>query len=294
MQGFAEFFITEDFDTVSDFLLNPEHRNKTWDQLMKEFEASGGEYAGGGRHASVFSHPRWPYVLKMFHDVNYLRFARFAYKTSHSAFPKLFGPPQKVVPFYKRTPEEATTYIARIELLQPVDAQLAKIIIDWYPEGLSYVDAVKRGVGDAEVEQVIRPSFKERRNGAQPQTVKVKRYQDLFDVFKRNPKIKTLYEGLALVCQGVKECALDMHPENIMKRNNGDLVLIDPVWEGSNPYSDYQAMLDSETDRWGDYEPPEPTLVGGKMPTKKRPWRKAKKAASAARRAQEDHDEVPF
>lgn len=294
MQGFREFYLTEEFDSISAFLLNPENRNKTWQQLMSEFEAEGGEYIGGGKFGTVFDHPKWPYVLKMFDDPHYLRFVRFAYRNPHRAFPKFYGPPQKIVPYYKRTPERATTYIVRVERLQPVSNQtMLQEIVKFYDRGVAYIMAKKQGVADTEDERMVLPSFKERRQGIAPSYIRVKRYQDQIDFIKKYPQSESLFEAIYIVQMNLKETAMDIHTGNIMQRSNNDLVLIDPVWEGSNPYADYQAMLDAETDRWGggEYEP-EPTLVGGKLPTKKRIWRKNKKAAAAARR--QIVDDVPF
>jgi hypothetical protein len=90
--GFCQ--LKEDFNNVLDFLLNPEHRNKTWKELMGEFTASGGKLIGTGKHGEVFSHPRWNYVVKMFNDPFYLRFVRFTYRYPHKSFPKFFGAAQ--------------------------------------------------------------------------------------------------------------------------------------------------------------------------------------------------------
>ena len=100
MGSFKNFLLNEEFDKVSDFLLNPEHRNKTFNELLSEFQKSGGKYIGSGKYGQVFDHPNWQYVIKVFpDDPQYLSFARFAYKNPHPSFPKFWGPPQRIVPF---------------------------------------------------------------------------------------------------------------------------------------------------------------------------------------------------
>jgi hypothetical protein len=81
-----------------------------------------------------------------------------------------------------------------------------------------------------------------------------------------------------------------------MQRSNGDIVITDPLWAGSNPYADHQAMMDLETDRWGDEEPPEPTLMGGELPKKKRKIKLPSIADElrATYGSVPDFDEVPF
>jgi len=98
--NFKDWLLHESFDSISEFLLNPDHKEKDWDELMDEFKSSGGKLIGVGKKGQVFSHPRWPYVLKMYNDEFYTSFVRFAFKNPHSAFPKFFGPPKKVTPFY--------------------------------------------------------------------------------------------------------------------------------------------------------------------------------------------------
>jgi S-methylmethionine-dependent homocysteine/selenocysteine methylase len=47
MISFSEFYlIKEAFDTVTEFMLNPENSDKDYDELIAEFEASGGEVIG--------------------------------------------------------------------------------------------------------------------------------------------------------------------------------------------------------------------------------------------------------
>lgn len=286
MISFKEFILREDFDSVSDFLLNPEHRNKTFSELMHEFEKSGGKHIGSGKYGQVFEHPNWNYVIKVFpNDPEYLSFARFAYKNPHPSFPKLWGPPQRIVPFYKRTTSNAVEYIARIEKLYPLqDKELLTYIVKNWQDAISYFHAVKTGDVNKEDERTIYPTARERRQGIEPKTITVKLFQPIEDAFQKYPKLKNLYEAIYLVATNIK-ASLDIHANNIMQRQNGDLVLIDPVWAGSNPYLDYKKMMDMEIGYF--QEPEEPTLVGGMLPKRKR-----KKKVKQNRILR--HDDVPF
>ena len=221
-------FLLEGFDTVSDFLLNPAHRTKTFDELMKEFAASGGREVDRGTKGVVYEHPSWPYVIKTFsRDDCYLHFARFAYKNPHKSFPKLFGPPQQIVPFYTRYKEESKIYIARIEKLEPTDPKIAFTVFNLLDSHSSETEAILR----------------------------------------HNPQFASLVVGYYLILNSKPNCAFDWNHNNLMKRKNGDLVWADPLWEGSNPYIDARRAFDSEIDRYGyEEEPPPPDVMGGKLP----------------------------
>src|SRR5687768_5321972 len=87
-----------------DFLVNPKNKDKTMQEVLDEFEASGGESLGSGSFGDVFAHPNWNYVIKIFTDDDcYLRFIRYISKNPNKIFPRVVGSVQRVVPFYKRS-----------------------------------------------------------------------------------------------------------------------------------------------------------------------------------------------
>ena len=269
---FKEWLLSEaSFDTVSDFLLNPEHRSKTWNQLIDEFKSSGGEEIGVGKYGTVFSHPNWPYVLKVYEDEYYTRFARFAYKNPHPAFPKFLTPPQRIIPFYRRYASQATKYIVRMEKLLPIPKELFKKFDRWIEIGMKYAEAKHKGTEDYEIEDTVYPPFKERKQGKTPYLAKVKYFQDVIDFIKENPKTYNIFEGLYLLKKEnlieKRNGRLDIHENNFMQRANGDIVIVDPLWGGSisNPYEDYKKSITF------DYEPDDspPNLIGGQLPVKK-------------------------
>ena len=287
MLNFQNWLIKESFDTVSDFLLNPEHRNKNWSELMKEFEDSGGEVIGVGKYGKVFSHPSWSYVLKMYQDEFYTRFVRFAYRNQHSSFPKFYGPPQRIIPFYRRYASNSIAYVVRMEKLYELPKETYKTIDDWLYRGISYIEAIKRGTANTEVEDWHYPNSKERREGKKPELKKSFSYQDIMDILKQYPKLFNVFEGLHMIIEAKLIGSLDMHRDNFMQRANGDIVIVDPLWGGTTPYADHKRMMDMETDNIPyDYEE-EPNIIGGKLP--KKPRKKQVKPIS-----QNIKDDTPF
>lgn len=267
--NFKEWLLKEDFNNVLDFLLNPKYRDKSWQELMRDFQASGGQFLGSGQFGSVFSHPKWNYVVKLFNDPYYLRFVRLAVKIPHPSFPKFFGTAQKIVPFYKRGLKDATQYIVRMEKLQPVadHAMLDEIVMNCQGT-ISYFWAKEQGKENEEYERKVYASRSERKQGLDDRIVKEKVYKKTLDLFAKYPKAEKLCEGLYLINKNIKEAALDIKDSNIMQRQNGDLVWSDPLWGGSNPYDDERMAIDRERDSGEYYEPED--LMGGELPKRKK------------------------
>jgi hypothetical protein len=239
-------WINESFDTISNFLLNPENRYKTWNELIEEFKASGGEILGHGSHATTYSHPSWKYVLKIYsNDPIYTKFVRFAYKHKDSVFPKFYGLPQKIIPEYTRTKSHSILNIVRMEKLYEVDKNLSKSLLDNIYQAVNYLtyppteEDIYTARNLAPIKELI-----------------------------KNPRILEFYEGCKKVLE-FKDGALDMATNNIMRRSNGKLVFADPFWEGSNPYADADRARAMETDSWSDYEPK--LYPGGRIPKEKKP-----------------------
>jgi len=210
MISFAKhYLIKEAFDTVTEFLLNPEHSDKEYDELVAEFEASGGEVLGSGSFGIVYSHPSWPYVLKVFSwDDPYLKFARYAYDNPHPSFPKFYGKPQRVTPNYTRYKDEAKQYLARIERLEPTSENVLNKI---------------------NVELML--YFHLRDN---PELIKNRvDFMKLSSRVKALPKeIYNLLDGLYLIRRDLPTLNPDLHEDNVMMRDDGRYVWIDPVWTG--------------------------------------------------------------
>jgi hypothetical protein len=274
--NFKQWILNEAFDTISDFLLNPDNRYKNWNQIIEEFKASGGEVLGVGSHAEVYSHPSWKYVVKVYaNDPIYTKFVRFAYNHSDSVFPKFFGLPQKIVPEYTRPKSMATLNLVRMERLQPIDKKLAEQILNNLYSAVNYLNNPTTPA---------RIGFKF--THTQEEDYYATRNLMPIRQLLQNPRIKEFYEGCRNLIK-FQGGALDMASNNIMQRQNGELVFADPFWEGSNPYADAARVRDMETDSYSDYEPV--MYPGGKLPTKPK-----KKKVKMSNQINPNYDNTPF
>jgi hypothetical protein len=286
-------WLNEGFDSIPDFLLNPEHRYKTWDQLIEEFEESGGKILGHGSYGTVFSHPKWPYVLKMYNDMYYTRFVRFAYNNPHVSFPKIYNLPQKVVPFWKRFQSSATVYLVRMEKLEELPIEIGRLLVKSIDYGISYIRDKKTNSHEREYEEKEYLTISQRKAGRIPGVIKVKHHQYIIDILKDHPNFLPVYEGAFIIESKNFQAASDLlNPNNYMRRENGEIVITDPLWEGSNPYSDHKRMMDMETGAYDTYDDYEPDLIGGELPKKKR--KKKIKPFKQNNFKSNDNDDVPF
>jgi hypothetical protein len=241
MLNFKEWLYLETLGSVKDFLTDPQNKDKTFNELIEDFQKSGGKVLNG-KYGFVFVYPTWDYVVKLFSDdACYLTFARFAYSHPHPSFPKLYGPPQKIVPFYKREYPKYYTYISRIEKLHPISTELAKSIYKYHYYGA--LDASSMNPDNFYVNECLK-------------------------FIEKNPNVKVLYEGLKILLAQDIKCQFDESPSNIMQRANGDLVWSDPLWYGETPYTQANALSDLN---FGDYDYDEPKYIqGGEIFRKKR------------------------
>lgn len=250
----------ESFDTVSQFLTNPEYRNKSFDQMIEDFQNSGGQVLGKGSYGTAFYHPSWPYIIKVFiKDDPYVKFVRFVYNNPHPAFPKFYGKPQRIIPDYARDPRESKLYIVRLEKLQKMkDHAMYEYLQDSmhiYSEFRSYESLIKS------------PEFNQDKN--------------IIDGFQKYSNLVAHFsKQVRLFCEGWFDLHMakynedwpyeeDWHIGNVMIRDDGQYVMIDPLWA---PYN-------SEDIKRGDYSVKTTYnplgilrkyyVVGGKLPSPK-------------------------
>lgn len=253
---------------------------------MKEFEASGGKQIGSGKYATVYWHPKWPYVLKTFtKDDMFLKFARFAYKNPYPPFPKFYGPPKKVVPFYTREQRDKEIYIVRIEKLEPLtdDEFLALNEADYKLTRYFFykIPGNIHGMFEDEIRKEM---------------VELEKY-----VSNLPREIYNVLVGKNMLEEVMKKeewaGAPDWHKGNIMKRANEEYVLIDPVWEGYsfNAYRDHDEAMRAEAGYFDDEDPNyvEPKeLRGGELPKTKRI--KKPKPVKEPEPYDDGDDDIPF
>ena len=253
MIPFARFYlIFENFETVSKLFLDPQHKDKEWYQLQKDFEKSGGKEIGAGGYGKVYTHPKWPYVVKMFtRDDPYLKFARYAYKHPHKSFPKFYGAPQKIIPEFSRNRSMGEVYLSRIEKLHPLTLRT-------YDEIDKYKNYYTHYRYMVDMEKNARHFFGNTYNY---------RLNELKHHLADMPEnIESALDAMTIVNKEAYARnwgTSDWHINNLMQRDNGDIVLIDPVWEGENPQAvaDEQRRIDLD---FGDAENIVDQIMSGK------------------------------
>jgi hypothetical protein len=263
--------INEAFDDVFNFLLNPEHDNTEWYDLIRKFESSGGKVLGQGKYATAMEHPSWKYILKVFRrDAHYIKFVRFVLKNPRPSFPVFYDKPRKIIPHFKRFASEPYLYIVKTEKLEHIDWTTFNEIESYLYYEQTYIDNMitTSGNSGAWVE------LKKRIKGIEskhPSLLQFKKdYKFLMDVAENE-------EGFG---------SLDMHQKNIMKRHNGEFVLSDPFWEGMSLHQMQAQVIDVELD-YNDDDSPSPMVVGGKLPRRK-------KIHKPKQSIKPDSDPVPF
>jgi hypothetical protein len=249
---------------------NPNYDNKLWQEVLEEFKKDGGIVLGQGKYSSVLFHPNWNYVLKIFsNDAFYLKFIRFTMKNSRPSFPKIFDKPRKIVPHFKRTKESEFLYIVPIEKLNPL-SKLEWEDIQFY---LTYSSENREEYREKYESWKIISARLEEIEKNYPQLIQFKKDYDFFE-----------NSGI--------EGSFDIHKGNIMKRDNGEFVISDPLWEGETPYQAYDRAMKIETDYYGDEYKNDPEYIqGGKKSIKKK---STKKKLVPSSEKFSDTDEVLF
>ena len=256
-KAFYKQLIDESFDGVFNFLLNPEHDNIEWYDLIRKFEASGGKVLGSGKYATVMEHPSWKYVLKVFsQDDSYLKYVRFVLKNKRPSFPVFYDKPRRIVPRFKRFAAQTYLYIVKTEKLYPIDKDMFGKIEKYLYYNIEFIeDMIQRHDWD----KVHKNSWVEMKNEREELELK---YPSL-------PQFKKDYSYLQNSAAENNFGSFDMTHNNVMKRANGEFVLSDPFWEGMSLHQIQRHAIEYETD-YPSYEPDKPMLTGGELPKRKK------------------------
>lgn len=249
--------LNEAFDNVFDFLLNPEHDNTEWYDLIRKFETHGGKVLGQGKHATVMEHPSWKYVLKVFsQDAPYLKFVRFVLKNPRKSFPVFYDKPRKIVPRFKRDPSQAYLYVVKTEKLNRITKDTFKDIEFYLYYDHKFLDDMIEKYRDRDGYEDMWHEMKNKLINLE------KQYPSL-------PQFKSDYNFLLNQSyENVRFGELDMHYRNIMQRSNGDFVLIDPFWQGESLHQMQTRVIDQEIDPSYLSTPSQSMLKGGQLPKK--------------------------
>lgn len=257
----------EEFETMDKLLRNPKYSDNFRHEVIDTFTKAGGKILGAGKFGEVLSFPTWNYVLKTFKDDRcYVRFVRLVMRNQDNpAFPKFFDKPRKIRPFYKRTQDEEFLYIVRMEKLFPTKMEKHEF---YKLEGMLNASRLHYLVLNSQEKLQWYDSLSE--------THKQGYINNAREFFKNHSQYRDLFSAYNMVhdlADDGESCGIDMHTNNIMMRENGELVLIDPLWFDDNPFNAYAAhdhAMRMERDYYGgmrdreeDDEKPDPYLRGG-------------------------------
>ena len=162
-------------------------------------------------------------------------------------------------------------YVVPVEKLEPITESEWKDIDFYLDRGPStdpgLIDGVKRygGVWEDMLNRVV-------------------------EIEKKYPHIDQFKKDYDFFVEANLEGTHDMHKGNIMKRLNGEFVMVDPLWEGETPYQAYDRAMKAEIgyDDYEDYEEPD-YIKGGKK------WKQPKKKPQPFHyKPVPDNDDTPF
>ena len=186
--------------------------------IAKYVSTHGGTVLGKGSWGIVLMHPNWKYVLKIFKgDVPYLKYVRLCIKHPRPSFPVFYDLPRKIKPASGlKLPSNKLLYAVKMEKLKEITTSEFRKI----EHHLLYaLRAIRLG-----------RDFK----------------NQVAETDAQNPKLKQLKEDFLFLREkidGFDEFGkLDLHEFNIMKRENGEYVLSDPLmarFSGEEPEASF-------------------------------------------------------
>ena len=254
--------ISEEFETTRDVVSNPKYNSRSFDAIINDFKAKGGEILGIGSQGYVLAHPKWKFVMKLFNnDTPYLEFVRFCLKHPRKSFPIFYDKPRRIVPNFERGREWENLYIVKMERLESISKE-EYLDVDFY---IHYGDVDFSSVPD---NHIWRETEK-----------KIRKME------KTHPSLKPFLEDYRFLMQSQIKGTPDITKNNIMKRKNGEFILSDPFWVGETPYQRHDRLTRAEI---GDYDDePAPTIKGGER------W-KAPKKPKPIKAVPYEKDDTPF
>ena len=206
-------YIIEDYSTIKSLFDDPKFKNtNVYDALMK-FKDDGGTILGSGAFGIVLTNKNWNFVLKIFiKDDSYLRFVRFALKHNRVSYPKFFDIPRKIKVNLKSKVGEPISqlYLVKMEKLNPITKNDFDNIMFYF-----------------------RYKTKNSNFSSPP-----KIYSELARIEAKYKSIKHFNDDFIFLMRNIKNIkkstSMDLHEDNVMRRTNGELVIIDPFYDHSS------------------------------------------------------------
>lgn len=237
------------------------YQHMTMQSLITLFEKkSGYTYVGEGYFAKVFKHPTKDEVLKLWITDSayekYVNYARANQNDSH--MPKIFTPIKSISTFHKRLegfPEKIK--FIRMELLN----SLTYKYLDLKPN--TNIQVVFWDLRDLFKQMSIQEMEALKKDGPSSSLKLKSAYKHAISHWKDEKipdKLIDLYISAAKLPLSSGD-RLDLHDENVMARDNGELVLSDPIANQDSVEEWGEIMASSSDESVSDQEKSDPKYV---------------------------------
>lgn len=266
-------------------------------QLYKLLEKLGIHIINGGSYGTILTSSKWNYVVKLFEsDPYYLSFVKFVLAHPNKHYPKFGRAPLEMHAFYTRDFNASDKmWLLKIEKLQELDKQTSEYLI----LNLDHAQTVAYWLDTEHTRQQSKEYLDVNPSHRAPFT-----YMDGSKHKVSTREWAMAHEWLISVARAYRAIfmnddimgAEDFHARNFMKRSDGTIVIIDPVWEGSNPYKEYDAWYRTITDadNGGEYDE-QPLKVGPRYDYQiKRDSEEKLKAKKSPPAYDDADDDIPF
>jgi len=188
--------------------------NSYWYDIEKILLNNGFFIAGKGSHAKVYAHPHKKYVYKVFdNDVAYSLYIQYCLQNQNNPhIPKIIKQPLEIVKFFKHNDTQNNFTVVRVERLNNLDVKFS----EFYNVKLQYNIVMYRKFGEYQI-------FRDHYNPSKAYRG-INEYINAYPEFQFSSVFKTLND----IYDKIKFFA-DISPSNFMRRDDGTVVIIDPV-----------------------------------------------------------------
>ena len=161
------------------------------DSATEALDRYGFKRIGSGNFSDVYENSKYPWMLKVFHhDTAYMHWLKFCKQNQNNRYvPKIKGSVIRVIP-------HSETYAIRLEKLLPITHSEFNEFMDYLKSSIPYVDEKMREHIPVDEEYS----------------------DDLFDI------AEFIYYNME-----TGEYVRDLWVNNVMKRSDGQIVIIDPI-----------------------------------------------------------------
>lgn len=218
------------------------YHNYTADEVLKILANDDIFYKiGSGLFGTVLEVPGKNYVYKVFdNDDPYLSFVNYAIQHPNQHFPKFIKKPKTLHSFYRRAPHEPHRFtVVAIEKLEKLNGTTDADFIFWL---LTTLRRIHRHKFDIKTSPTYLPTGHGNYNNLT--------YEEIMQAY---PQVSSIIQAFSdMHHSGLLKGQYDLHGGNIMKRNDGTFVIIDPVAGSDSKISaqskrDYIADIEKTT-----------------------------------------------